>query len=67
MLVGAGMMAAMDGRNSSAVRAKTGGIFQLGQYFSGVSGGSFLTGSAALASFPPFECEWRAFAVRSGG
>lgn len=55
MLIGAGMMAAMDNRNASAVAAKTGGILQITQYLAGLSGASFLTGSSALASFPPFE------------
>ena len=56
MLVGGGVMAALDGRSPDAVAAKTGGILQLAQYLVGLSGGSWMTGSWALANFPSFEC-----------
>lgn len=55
MLVGGGILAALDGRNATTVAAKTGGILQLAQYLVGLSGGSWMTGSYALANFPSFE------------
>ncbi|KAK4701506.1 lysophospholipase, partial [Phenoliferia sp. Uapishka_3] len=55
MLVGGGILAAFDNRNATAVAAKSGGVLQIAQYLVGLSGGSWLTGSYAVADFPSFE------------
>lgn len=51
-LIGASMVHAFDDRNSDGVRAGTGGIVQLVNYVSGLSGGSWFTGSWATSNFP---------------
>lgn len=58
MLVGGSILAAMDARNASAVAAKTGGVMQLATYVVGLSGGSWITGSWALAGFPTLQGEF---------
>lgn len=57
MLVGGGLLAALDGRNATAVAAKTGGILQLAQYLAGTSGGGWLTSSYSVNNAPTFECK----------
>jgi hypothetical protein len=49
------VLAALDNRNASAVAAKTGGVVQLANYVLGLSGGSWVTGSWALAGYPMLE------------
>ncbi|OBZ78154.1 Lysophospholipase 3 [Grifola frondosa] len=49
---GAGVLHALDGRNSSSAAAGTGGLLQGASYLSGLSGGSWLVGSLAQANFP---------------
>ncbi|KAI9621583.1 hypothetical protein H4Q26_015589 [Puccinia striiformis f. sp. tritici PST-130] len=51
-LIGAGMVHAFDDRNPDAVRAGTGGIIQLANYVTGLSGGSWFTGSWSTSNFP---------------
>lgn len=58
MLVGGGVLAALDGRNATAVAAKTGGILQLAQYLAGTSGGGWLTSSYSINNAPTFECKY---------
>ncbi|KAL8287260.1 hypothetical protein RQP46_003712 [Phenoliferia psychrophenolica] len=55
MLVGGGMLAAFDNRNATSVAAGTGGVLQLAQYMSALSGSSWLVGSYVLADFSTFE------------
>ena len=55
MLACGGILAGLDSRNSSAVAAKVGGVVQLATYIAGLSGGSWITGSWALAGYPMFE------------
>ena len=55
MLVGGGILAGLDSRNASAVANKVGGVQQLATYIAGLSGGSWITGSWALAGYPMFE------------
>jgi len=47
-LVGSGVLQGLDGRNETANDAKVGGILQLADYVSGLSGGSWATGSLAM-------------------
>lgn len=63
MLVGGGIIAGFDGRNTSAVKAGTGGILQVSTYVAGLSGGSWCIGSFALAGFPTFQRESVAFSI----
>lgn len=49
---GAGVLNALDGRNSSAVAAGTGGLLQAATYLAGLSGGSWLVTSLVQADFP---------------
>ncbi|KAI0313929.1 phospholipase B [Amylostereum chailletii] len=49
---GAGVVSALDSRNSSSKAAGTGGLLQVASYFSGLSGGSWLTGSLYLNNWP---------------
>ncbi|OAV93584.1 hypothetical protein PTTG_12089 [Puccinia triticina 1-1 BBBD Race 1] len=51
-LIGASMVHALDDRNPDAVRAGTGGIIQLVNYITGLSGGSWFTGSWSTSNFP---------------
>ncbi|KAL8279295.1 hypothetical protein RQP46_008332 [Phenoliferia psychrophenolica] len=51
-MFGGAIMNALDGRNSTAVKAKVGGVLQLAQYCVGLSGGSWLVGSYAVNGFP---------------
>ncbi|KDN46144.1 putative lysophospholipase [Tilletiaria anomala UBC 951] len=52
MLYGAGVFSALDSRNSTATQVGTGGLLQLADYVTGLSGGSWLTGSVALNDYP---------------
>ncbi|CAH7670781.1 lysophospholipase catalytic domain-containing protein [Phakopsora pachyrhizi] len=54
LLGGAGTLSALDDRNSAAVDAGTGGILQLANYITGLSGSSWLIGSWATSNFPTF-------------
>lgn len=49
---GAGVLSALDARNSTAKGAGTGGLLQVSSYLSALSGGSWLTGSLYLNDFP---------------
>lgn len=51
-LVGAGTFNALDGRNTTAVQAGTGGVWQLASYMTGLSGGSWFVSSLAINSNP---------------
>lgn len=55
MLYGGSMLDAFDSRTASSNAAKTGGIQQIATYLTGLSGGSWMTGSWALASAPTFR------------
>lgn len=50
--LGAGVMNAFDGRNSTSVKAGTGGLLQGASYMSGLSGGSWLIAAMTQANFP---------------
>ncbi|KAH9810221.1 lysophospholipase catalytic domain-containing protein [Melampsora americana] len=50
----AGVLNAFDDRNEQANLAGTGGILQLSNYITGLSGGSWLIGSWATSDFPTF-------------
>ncbi|KAH9455052.1 hypothetical protein Pst134EA_022528 [Puccinia striiformis f. sp. tritici] len=54
LIGGAGILDALDNRNPDAVGAGTGGILQLTNYITGLSGGSWLIGSWATSNFPTF-------------
>ena len=54
-IFGAGVLNALDGRNSTAVSTGTGGLLQAATYLSGLSGGSWLLTSLVQANFPPFH------------
>ena len=49
---GAGIMNALDGRNSESVGAGTGGLLQTATYLTGLSGGSWLVTSITQSNFP---------------
>ncbi|TDL25988.1 phospholipase B [Rickenella mellea] len=49
---GAGVLQALDARNSTAVQIGTGGMLQVASYLSGLSGGSWLTGSLYFNDWP---------------
>ncbi|KAI5118461.1 hypothetical protein M0805_006280 [Coniferiporia weirii] len=49
---GAGVLSGLDARNDSAVDAGTGGLLQVASYLSGLSGGSWLTGSLYFNDWP---------------
>ncbi|KAI0917852.1 hypothetical protein AcV5_002685 [Taiwanofungus camphoratus] len=51
-IVGAGILNALDARNSSSLSAGTGGLLQAASYIAGLSGGSWLVSSLAQANFP---------------
>ncbi|KAG0148718.1 hypothetical protein CROQUDRAFT_692636 [Cronartium quercuum f. sp. fusiforme G11] len=50
----AGILNGFDNRNQQANEAGTGGILQLSNYITGLSGGSWLVGSWATSDFPTF-------------
>lgn len=52
MMYGAGVIQGWDSRNSTANDRGVGGILQRADYFSGLSGGSWLTGSLAINNWP---------------
>ncbi|KAG0139359.1 hypothetical protein CROQUDRAFT_666628 [Cronartium quercuum f. sp. fusiforme G11] len=52
LCVGASILDAMDGRNEKGVKAGVGGIVQLANYATGLSGGAWLLGSWATSDFP---------------
>ncbi|THH04642.1 hypothetical protein EW146_g10126 [Bondarzewia mesenterica] len=49
---GAGVFSGLDARNESAKAAGTGGLLQVASYWSGLSGGSWLTGGLYMNSWP---------------
>ncbi|KIY70399.1 hypothetical protein CYLTODRAFT_347742 [Cylindrobasidium torrendii FP15055 ss-10] len=51
-LYGAGVVNALDGRNSSSKAAGTGGLLQVSSYLTGLSGGSWLVSSLYSHDFP---------------
>ncbi|KAI0337971.1 lysophospholipase [Trametopsis cervina] len=51
-IVGAGVLNALDGRNTTSVRAGLGGLLQSASYLSGLSGGSWLVLSWVQANAP---------------
>jgi lysophospholipase len=51
-LFGAGVMNALDGRNSTAASTGTGGLLQSATYLTALSGGSWLVTSLIQANFP---------------
>ncbi|KAH9814848.1 lysophospholipase [Melampsora americana] len=55
MLYSASILAAFDGRESDARDSRTGGILQLMNYISGLSGGAWMLGSWAVSDFPDFQ------------
>lgn len=54
-IFGAGVLNALDGRNSSAISTGTGGLLQSATYLTGLSGSSWLLSSFIQANFPPFQ------------
>ncbi|KAH9011013.1 phospholipase B [Lactarius pseudohatsudake] len=52
---GAGVLSGLDARNDSAKQAGTGGLLQVASYLSGLSGGSWLTGSLYTNDFPTIK------------
>ncbi|KIK67069.1 hypothetical protein GYMLUDRAFT_37109 [Collybiopsis luxurians FD-317 M1] len=50
--VGAAGLSGLDARNDSAKAAGTGGLLQVASYLSGLSGGSWITGSLFFNNFP---------------
>jgi len=54
-IFGAGVLNALDGRNSSSTSAGIGGLLQAATYLSGLSGGSWLLTSLAQANFPTIQ------------
>ncbi|KAF7290982.1 Lysophospholipase [Mycena chlorophos] len=54
-IFGAGVLNALDGRNSSSVRKGTGGLLQTATHLAGLSGGSWLVTSLVQANFPTFQ------------
>ena len=53
-IFGAGVMTALDGRNTTSVKIGTGGLLQVATYMAGVSGSAWLVGSLAESNFPAF-------------
>ncbi|KAJ6588115.1 lysophospholipase [Mycena capillaripes] len=51
-IFGAGVLNALDARNSSSVKKGTGGLLQAATHLAGLSGGSWLVTSLAQANFP---------------
>lgn len=54
-IFGAGVLNALDARNSSSDAAGTGGLLQAATYLSGLSGGSWFITSLAQANFPTIQ------------
>ncbi|KAJ6625147.1 lysophospholipase [Mycena sp. CBHHK59/15] len=54
-IFGAGVLNALDGRNSSSVKKGTGGLLQAASHLAGLSGGSWLVTSLAQANFPTIQ------------
>ncbi|KAJ7450821.1 lysophospholipase [Mycena latifolia] len=54
-IFGAGVLNALDGRNSSSVKKGTGGLLQAATHLAGLSGGAWLTTSLAQANFPTIQ------------
>ncbi|KDQ53831.1 hypothetical protein JAAARDRAFT_196951 [Jaapia argillacea MUCL 33604] len=54
-LFGAGILNALDARNSSSVQAGTGGLLQALTYISGLSGGSTIVYSLSQSNFPTMQ------------
>ncbi|KAJ6453592.1 lysophospholipase [Mycena sanguinolenta] len=54
-IFGAGVLNALDARNSSAVKKGTGGLLQAATHLAGLSGGSWLVTSLAQANFPTMQ------------
>ncbi|TFY82180.1 hypothetical protein EWM64_g1831 [Hericium alpestre] len=52
---GAGVISALDARNDSAKAAGTGGLLQVSSYLTGLSGGSWVTGSLFFNDWPRIE------------
>ncbi|KAF7291014.1 Lysophospholipase [Mycena chlorophos] len=52
---GAGVLNALDGRNSSSVRKGTGGLLQTASHLAGLSGGSWLVTSLVQANYPTIQ------------
>ncbi|KAF9061929.1 lysophospholipase [Rhodocollybia butyracea] len=53
--VGAGAISAIDARNKTAAAVGTGGLLQVASYFSGLSGGSWLTAGMYMNNFPTVQ------------
>ena len=54
-IFGAGVLNALDGRNTSSNSAGLGGLLQTATYLAGLSGGSWLLTSLAQANFPTVQ------------
>jgi lysophospholipase len=54
-IFGAGVLNALDARNSSSDAAGTGGLLQAATYLSGLSGGSWFITSLAQSNFPTMQ------------
>ncbi|KAJ7742584.1 lysophospholipase [Mycena metata] len=54
-IFGAGVLNALDGRNSSSVKKGTGGLLQSATHLAGLSGGSWLVTSLAQANLPTIQ------------
>ncbi|KAJ7826475.1 lysophospholipase [Mycena olivaceomarginata] len=54
-IFGAGVLNALDARNSSAVKKGTGGLLQAATHLAGLSGGAWLVTSLAQANFPTIQ------------
>ncbi|KAJ7111443.1 lysophospholipase [Mycena epipterygia] len=54
-IFGAGVLNALDARNSSSVAKGTGGLLQAATHLAGLSGGSWLVTSLAQANFPTIQ------------
>lgn len=52
---GAGVLNALDGRNTTAVHAGTGGLLQSASYLASLSGGGWMATSLIQADFPTFH------------
>ncbi|TFK44639.1 phospholipase B [Crucibulum laeve] len=52
---GAGCLSGLDARNESAKAAGTGGLLQVASYLSGLSGGSWVTGSMYFNNWPTIK------------
>ncbi|KAF5367448.1 hypothetical protein D9758_003652 [Tetrapyrgos nigripes] len=52
---GAASLSALDARNESSKAAGTGGLLQVSSYITGLSGGSWITGSIFFNDFPGFN------------